>query len=113
MSILEKEPLQFDRALAAKIGFNESIVLQQLHALLLDSEDMEGQQWVCKSYNAWRVQFPFWSVDTIKRTIKKLEKAGYIHSKRVGQKEKWYSVNYETCTTEAITLLPVYSDEKN
>ncbi|MDV6379251.1 hypothetical protein ORD22_13605 [Sporosarcina sp. GW1-11] len=111
MLILENEPsLQFDRALAAKIGFNESIVLQQLHALSLDAE---GQQWVCKSYKEWRVQFPFWSVDTIKRTIKKLEKAGYIHSKRVGRKEKWYCVNYETCMAEAITLLPVYSEEEN
>ena len=45
-------------------------------------------------------EFPFWSVDTIKRAIRRLEDKGYIiatasYNRMKMDKTKWYRINYE------------------
>ena len=99
--LIEETPLQVIPSLAVEVGFNEAIILQQLHFRLLSSEfERDGHKWFYKTYDEWKnEEFPFWSVDTIKRTIRKLEKKGYIistaqynHLKM--DKTKWYRIDY-------------------
>ncbi|MHA6260596.1 conserved phage C-terminal domain-containing protein [Sporosarcina sp. CAU 1771] len=99
--LINEAPLQIIPSLALKVGLNEAIVLQQLHFLSLISQNWrEGHKWVYKTYEEWRNDaFPFWSVDTIKRTIRKLEKNGFVRStssynRMKIDKTKWYRIDY-------------------
>lgn len=86
--------------LAAKIGLNEAIILQHIHSRLEESElYRDGRVWIYNTYQELQKQLPFWSADTIKRVIRKLEKVGYLYSANYNRiqmdKTKWYSMNYE------------------
>ncbi|MGE7666628.1 conserved phage C-terminal domain-containing protein [Ureibacillus composti] len=87
--------------LAAKIGLNEAIVLQQLHFRLQGSPlKYDSYTWYNHTYAKWRTQFPFWSEGTIKRLFQKLEREGFIISTyKYNQNPtvhlKWYRINYE------------------
>lgn len=80
--LISESPLQIIPSLAIKVGFNEPIILQQLHFRSLISNNVrDGHKWVYKTYEEWKFEeFPFWSVDTIKRAIRRLEDDGYIIS---------------------------------
>ena len=70
MNLLIKEsPLQVLPSLVMQVGLNEAILLQQLHFRSLISTNVrDGHKWVYKTYDEWKnEEFPFWSVDTIKR----------------------------------------------
>lgn len=72
--LIKESPLQ--------VGLNEAILLQQLHfRSLISTHVRDGHKWVYKTYDEWKnEEFPFWSVDTIKRAIRRLEENGYIIS---------------------------------
>ncbi|WMT19174.1 DnaD domain-containing protein [Parageobacillus toebii] len=98
--LLDEEPLVILPSLAAAIGLNESIVLQQLHYWLERSTNVhEGHTWVYNTYEEWKEQFPFWSESTIRRIITKLEKQELIITGNFNRskidKTKWYRINYE------------------
>lgn len=98
--LLDEEPLVVLPSLAASVGLNESIVLQQLHYWLERSTHVyEGYKWVYNTYEEWQEQFPFWSVSTIRRIISKLEEKGLIivgnFNKSKIDKTKWYRIDYE------------------
>lgn len=101
--LINEPPLQVLPSLAKKVGLNEAILLQQLHfRLLISSNVRDGHKWVFKTYEEWREEFPFWSVDTIKRVIRKLENEGYVistsaYNKMKMDKTKWYRINYSKC----------------
>ncbi len=103
MSVLISAPtIQLIPSLAEKVGLNEAIVLQQLHFRLCISENWrDGYKWVYKTYEDWKKQeFPFWSVDTIFRTIRKLEDQGYListssYNRMHADKTKWYRIDYD------------------
>lgn len=66
-------PLIINPELAIRIGLNEAIVLQQIKYWLTETESghkQDGREWVYNTYEEWQKQFPFWSVDTIKRTFR-------------------------------------------
>jgi DnaD/phage-associated family protein len=97
--LLDEEPLVVLPSLAASVGLNESIILQQLHYWLERSNHVyEGHKWVYNTYEEWQEQFPFWSVSTIRRIILKLEEKGLIivgnFNKSKIDKTKWYRINY-------------------
>lgn len=101
--LINEAPLQIIPSLALKVGLNEAILLQQLHFRSLISQNKrEGYKWVYKTYDDWRNdEFPFWSVETIKRTIRKLENKGYlvsttIYNRMRMDKTKWYRIDYST-----------------
>jgi DnaD/phage-associated family protein len=98
--LLDEKPLMVLPKLAASIGLNESIVLQQLHFWLERSNHVyEGYKWVYNTYEEWKEQFPFWSESTIRRIITKLEKKGFIITGNFNRskidKTKWYRIDYE------------------
>ena len=105
----EKKMVILYPELATKIGLNEAIMLQHIHFWLKESKHhKDGRVWVYNTYQAWQEQLSFWSTETVKRVIKRLEKAGYLLSANYNRlkldKTKWYSINYEKvaelCTEE-------------
>lgn len=96
--LIESErPLLILPELAAQIGLNEAIVLQQIYYWTRKNKHViEGKSWVYNTYENWQEQFPFWSVATITRTLKSLEKQGLIQTGNFNtmpfDKTKWYTV---------------------
>lgn len=97
---MSESPLQVLPELATKIGLNEAIFLQQLHfRLLVSKHTRDGHIWVYKTYEEWQEEFPFWSIATIKRMIRKLEIEGYVissatYNRMAMDKTKWYRIDY-------------------
>ncbi|WP_215846360.1 conserved phage C-terminal domain-containing protein [Candidatus Pantoea bituminis] len=112
MSLLLKvKPLVISPMLAERIGLNEAIVLQQICYWLEDTNsgvDHEGKRWVYNTIDEWTEQFPFWSTDTVKRSLTSLKKRGLIDVKQLNKKQhdrtNFYSINHAN---------PLLSDEGN
>ncbi len=94
--------LVFNPELAKKIGLNEAIILHQIKYWCDINKSkkvnyVDGYYWTFNTFEQWQEQFPFWSLSTIKRTISKLEKDGYIISSNYNKKgfdrTKWYRIN--------------------
>lgn len=99
--LLDEYSLVVFPRLAVRIGLNEAIVLQQIHFLLQNSRNhRDGHKWVYNSYKSWLEIFPFFSKNTLIRTLESLEKQGLIitgcYNKLKMDKTKWYTVNYDT-----------------
>lgn len=98
--LLDERPLVVLPGLAARVGINEAIFLQQLHYLLQRStNERDGKRWVFNSYEAWREQFPWCSLRTVKRTVDSLRSMGVIetsnHNTLTLDRTLWYTINYE------------------
>lgn len=94
-------PLVINPELAVRIGLNESIILQQVNYWLVDREqgvDHDGRRWVFNSYEAWVKQFPFWSVDTVKRAFTSLVKQGVMDVEQLNKSQhdrtNFYTINF-------------------
>lgn len=104
MSLLfTRKPIVVNADLADKIGLNEAIVLQQVNYWITGStagEEHEGRKWVYNTFEKWQEEnFPFWSVDTVKRTFTKLKKMGLVDVKQLRKSQhdhtNFYTINYE------------------
>ena len=102
--LIQEPPLQVLPSLAAKIGLNNAIFLQQLHYWLLIAKNGKLRRksdtaWIYNSAESWRDNFPFWSVPTIKRITKELREMGLIvteqRSKDSRDKTNWFRINYD------------------
>lgn len=110
--LFDEAPLLVRPELAVRIGLNESIVLQQVHYWLENKRKstkerdlatertyQEGRFWTYDTYEQWQEQFPFWSVSTIERIFKKLEKSGVLISDTFNtwkaDRTKWYTIDYD------------------
>lgn len=98
--LISEPPLQVSPTLAARIGLNNAIFVQQLHYWLLKSKNVyEEKLWVYKTLDEWIAQdFPFMSKSTLKRTINDLKKRDLIITKTFNKmkidKTNWYTINY-------------------
>lgn len=108
--LIDDQPLQVLPSLAEAIGLNEALILQQIHWLLSRSKKkISGKYWVFNTYEEWRDKhFRFFSLSTVRRTIKNLEDLGLIISttefnKMKVDKTKWYTINYEELDNLQIT----------
>lgn len=102
--LLDSQPLIIIPELAELIGLNESIVLQQVHYWLeinrkADRNFYDGHHWTYNSYTNWQEQFPFWSIDTIKRTFTRLQSLNLLiignFNKAPYDRTKWYRIDYK------------------
>lgn len=98
--LFDEHPLVIQPKLAAAVGLNEAIILQQMQYWLGKSDKFrEGKKWIYNSYESWHQQFPFFSVMTIRRTIKSLEERNLIvagnFNKAKFDKTKWYTIDYK------------------
>lgn len=108
--LIEEYPILVLPSLAKKIGLNEAIVIQQVHYWINNPNTgvfIDGFKWVHNTYEEWQENFPFWSVDTVKRTINSLEKSGLLISAKTSKNPfdhtKSYRVNYELIEQNALT----------
>ena len=99
--ILNTQPLVVIPELAVRLGLNEAIVLQQLHYWISKTTsgiEFDGKRWVYNSYEQWVEQFPFWSSDTIKRTLTSLKTKGVISVEQLNKSKcdrtNYYAINY-------------------
>ncbi len=102
--LLDERPLVVIPELAVAIGLNKAIVIQQIHYWVrinqrADKNFREGYYWTFNTYEAWREQFPFWSISTLKRIFLELEDEDLIvtsnYNRLAIDRTKWYRVNYE------------------
>lgn len=103
MSLLYKrQPLVISPLLAARIGLNEAVVLQQICYWLEETTagvEHEGRKWVYNTIEEWNKQFPFWAHDTVKRTLTSLKKSGLLSVKQLNKAQhdrtNFYAINYD------------------
>ncbi len=90
--------------LAALVGLNEAIVLQQVHYWVVHNREagknyIDGHYWTYNTYTEWQKQFPWWSTDTIRRTFTRLVNQGLLvtgtYNKAGFDRTKWYRINYD------------------
>lgn len=84
---------------------NEAVVLNQLNYWIEINKKAEknlrdGKYWIFNTYQTWReTDFDFWSTDTIRRTLTRLENKGIVLSANYNKlkidKTKWYTIDYE------------------
>ena len=101
--LINENPLQVLPSLAESIGLNEAIVLQQVHYWLENNKINkknfhDGYVWTYNTYEEWAEQFKFWSLSTLKRVFKSLEKQELLlignYNKMKVDRTKWYTINY-------------------
>lgn len=100
-----ERPLVVNRELAKLVGFEESVILQQLHYWLeLNKKDgrnfYKDKYWTYNSISQWQeTEFDFWSFEQVRKNFSKIEKAGLVFidnfNKDKRDRTKWYSINYE------------------
>lgn len=100
--LINEYPILVLPSLAKAIGLNEAIVLQQVHYWLENPKAgvvVDGHKWVHNTYQEWQENFPFWSIDTVRRTIGSLERMGLLISAQTApnpfDKTKSYRVDYQ------------------
>ena len=106
--LINEYPLMVLPTLAVKIGLNEAIVIQQIQFWITTNQGIngrdeinfrEGRWWSYNSYEAWKKEFPFWSLSTIKRTFYSLERRGLLLSRQFNavdwDHQKWYAIDYD------------------
>jgi hypothetical protein len=96
--ILKGTPVLIIPSLAVEICLKKTIILQQVRYWLTNNGDwIQGKKWVYNTYKGWHMQHPFWSVSTIKRIIRTLEKMRFWISVKLSDSEKnhtkWYKVD--------------------
>lgn len=119
--LINEPPLQVLPSLAVAIGLNEAIVLQQLHYWLAHATvKHDGKLWVYKTYDQWKSQdFPFWSIDTIKRALTSLKDKGLVLVAQIADNSfnrvNHYAVNYEELNkiSKESSSNPLNTDEGN
>lgn len=96
--LLNEPPLVFSPTLAAMIGLNQAIILQQIHYWLLRSaHEWNGKTWVYNSYQEWAKQVPWLKRKGIATIIRRLEADGLLET---GQPDgagtrKWYRIDHD------------------
>ncbi|WP_273845439.1 hypothetical protein [Rubrobacter calidifluminis] len=100
--LIDEVPLQVLPSLAAKIGLNRAVFLQQLHYWLKrpGAHERDGRRWIYNTAQEWHEQFPFWSPEAIRKIVAQLRKAGLIettssYNQHRSDKTLWYTINYE------------------
>lgn len=99
--LINEPPLQVLPTLAAEIGLNNAIVLQQMHYWLrVSNNERDGYRWIYRTIDEWLPEFPFWSKRTIERIIKDLEEQKIVvagnYNKMKMDRTKWYRIDYKT-----------------
>ena len=107
--------MRLNSDVAVEIGFNESIVLLQIEFLISiagDDNYKDGRWWTYQSLRDLKENYFCWmSLDTISRTLKKLEARNLIlignYNRRRNDKTQWFALNFdEMAKLESISIAP-------
>jgi len=128
--LLDESPLVILPSLAAAIGLEAAVVLQQLHFLIRmklerhrehskesERDIHDGHIWVWNSYQKWQENhFSFLSVRSLQRIFLNLERKGLIVAGNYNEhnldKTKWYSINYDHQLIKAIATTETTAPHK-
>lgn len=111
-----EHPLLVLPQLAAAIGLNEAIILQQIHYWLgkQSGRIIDGIHWIYNTYEKWQAQFPFLGLSAIRRAIARLEGQQLILTERHNQgkwdQTKWYTIDYEKLKALRLCICPSRAD---
>jgi hypothetical protein len=92
--------LVFQPDLAAIIGLEEAVMLQQIHYWLgQGGHERDGRRWIYNSYAEWTAQFPFWNKDKVRRVVEHLRRRGLVRTARYNRHSydhtTWYTIDYD------------------
>lgn len=99
----------FDADVAKQLGINSAILLENIYFWIKKNEANkkhyhDGKYWTYNSVEAFTKLFPYFTYDSIRYSLEKLEKAGFIITGNYNQmpmdKTKWYAL-----TEKAYSLL--------
>lgn len=94
----------FNVEVATKYGVNESVFIHNIYWWMVknkanDKHFYDGRYWTYNSMKAFTELFPFWSVDQIRRIIRKLSESGALkignYNKASFDRTQWYSLSDE------------------
>lgn len=128
--LMKGQPLVVDRELATLIGLNEAIVLQQIEywTNIKELADVrkhktsnehfiDGYYWTYNSLEEWTKEFPFWSYDTVKRTLKKLRDKNLVvtgvYNEKCYDRTLWYRANHEALIKLENDISAICTNEEN
>ena len=95
----------FDVDIAKKLGINSAILLENLYFWVKKNEANkkhyhDGRYWTYNSVEAFTKLFPYFTYDSIRYALSKLEKDGYIvtgnYNTMPMDKTKWYALTEKT-----------------
>lgn len=89
---------KYDVRLALVLGDRAATFVQQVHYHARWKEEQFGMLEWRSSMSEWKVTFPHWSEDTIKRIVKDLKAVGVLKTRRGsfrGRDAVWFSLDYE------------------
>ena len=91
----------FDSSIAKEYGINVAVILEKLHFWIEHNKAnnvnfYDGRYWVLNSFGDWDKQIDFMTVNTIRRTLEKMEKGGLIitgnYNASKHDRTKWYAL---------------------
>ncbi|WGV29185.1 hypothetical protein [Halotia branconii] len=100
--ITPESPLLVPPLLAAEIGLEEAVILQQIHYYCQISKHIkrDGRRWFWKTLKDWGQTLPFLKVSAIRRAIANLRDNFKLidvcrHSEKTWYQANWFTVNVE------------------
>jgi hypothetical protein len=103
--LTDESPQVYQPTLAAWIGLNEAIFLQQLHYIIVNNESVgkfaDGRKWYRDKPRDFAVKyFPFWDESIVKRTITNLRIDGLLLvrsdlNEKAKDRSLWYTPHNE------------------
>ncbi|BAT56605.1 hypothetical protein NOS3756_56170 (plasmid) [Nostoc sp. NIES-3756] len=100
--ITPESPLLVPPLLAAEIGLEEAVILQQIHYFCQISKHIkrDGRRWFWKTLKDWGQTLPFLSTSAIRRAIANLRDNFKLidvcrHSEKTWYQANWFTVNVE------------------
>lgn len=105
----DERPLLVLPSLAAAVGLDRAVFLQQLHYWLTTAgHERDGRRWVFNTRAGWCAQFPFWSPHALGRICRRLEADGLIITTRQYNRvptdqTRWYTINYDNPALAALS----------
>ncbi|WP_414543898.1 hypothetical protein [Nostoc sp. CCY0012] len=100
--ITPESPLLVPPLLAAEIGLEEAVILQQIHYFCQISKHIkrDGRRWFWKTLKDWGETLPFLKPSTIRRAIANLRDNFKLidvcrHSQKTWYQANWFTINVE------------------
>lgn len=103
-----RNDVEVDMDLAKEVGLQGAIVAARLHQITTTSGETyrykDGLKYFGLTQKEWREQeFPFWTVDIIRRTFERLVKSNVVKRRKIESKSNatvWYALNYNSALVQ-------------
>jgi hypothetical protein len=115
--LIDDRPLMVLPKLVMAIGLNEAIIIQQIHYWIKLNErakseqhNRDGRWWVYNTAKDWQENFPWMSLNTVRRALKRLRDLGLVLTANYNQSAYdhtlWYTIDYEALELANLQTVP-------